>query len=103
MPVLSIRLVYAVQHLYFMVAAPALFLPLGLVLLGSRILPRAFGYLALGIAIAFGAAGVVYMLTLRLPDLVTASGAVQPIWWLAAAIMLIARSERLATGRLAKS
>ena len=103
MPVLSIRLVYAVQHLYFMVAAPALFLPLGLVLLNSRVLPRVFAYLALGIAIAFGAAGVVYMLTLRLPDLVTASGAVQPIWWLAAAIMLIARSERLATGRLAKS
>ena len=93
MPVISIKLVYAVQHLYFIVAAPALFCPLGLVLLNSRILPRAFGYLALVLAAGFATAGVVFLLTLRLPDAVAAAGAVQPIWWLAAAIALIVRSS----------
>ena len=32
MPFISLRLISAVQHLYFIVAAPALFLPLGIVL-----------------------------------------------------------------------
>jgi hypothetical protein len=45
MPSISLRLISAVQHLYFMVAAPSLFLPLGIVLVTSRILPRLFGYL----------------------------------------------------------
>jgi hypothetical protein len=97
MPVLSIKLVYAVQHLYFIVAAPALFFPLGLVLLDSRILPRVFAYLALMMAVAFAAAGIMFLLTLRLPDAVTAAGAVQPVWWLAAAITLIVKSRRPAT------
>lgn len=98
MPEISIKLVFAVQHLYFMVAAPALFLPLGLVLLGSRILPRILGYLAILVAIGFAAGGVLFMLTLRLPDAVAAAGAVQPIWWLAAAITLMLRSNRYPAG-----
>src|ERR1700756_568020 len=32
MPFLSLRLISAVQHLYFIVAAPSLFLPLGIIL-----------------------------------------------------------------------
>ena len=87
MPAVSIKLVYAVQHLYFMVAAPTLFFPLGIVLLASNILPKVFGYCALMLAIGFAAAGAVYMMTLRLPDAVAAAGSVQPIWWLAAAIL----------------
>jgi hypothetical protein len=98
MPVISIKLVYAVQHLYFMVAAPALFLPLGIVLLNSRILPRMLGYFAIVIAIGFAAGGVTFMLTLRLPDAVTAAGSVQPIWWLAAAITLMWRAKTYPTG-----
>ena len=47
MPPISLKLISAVQHLYFIVAAPALFLPLGIVLVSSPILPRLFGYLAL--------------------------------------------------------
>jgi hypothetical protein len=93
MPVMSIRLVYAVQHLYFIVAAPALFFPLGLVLINSRVLPSVFGYLALLMAAGFAVAGIVFLLRLRLPDAVTAAGAVQPIWWLAAAITLMVRSS----------
>lgn len=96
MPAISLKLIYAVQHLYFIVAAPALFFPLGLVLLGSRILPRVLGYLALLIAVAFAAAGVSFLMNLTLPDAVTASAAVQPFWWLAAAITLMVRSRTIA-------
>ncbi len=47
MPSISLKLISAVQHLYFIVAAPTLFLPLGLVLISSPVLPRLFGYVAL--------------------------------------------------------
>jgi hypothetical protein len=92
MPFISLHFIYAVQHLYFIVAAPALFLPLGIVLLSARTLPRVFGYLALVIATAFAAVGVAFLLRLKLPGAVTALGAVQPLWWVAAAITLIIRS-----------
>jgi len=85
----------AVQHLYFIVAAPALFLPLGIILVGSRILPRVFGYLALVLAGAFAALGALFMLRLTLPASVTASAAVQALWWLAAGITLMVRSASL--------
>ena len=85
----------SVQHLYFMVAAPALFLPLGIVLIGSRILPRIFGYLALLLGAAFGALGVTFLLTLTLPGPVTAFAGVQAFWWLGAALTLMVRSGRI--------
>jgi len=98
MPAISIKLVFAVQHLYFMVAAPALFCPLGIVLIGSNVLPRIFGYCALVVALGFAAGGAIFMLTLRLPDAVAAAGAVQPVWWLAAAITLMVRSKKVGIG-----
>lgn len=96
MPFISLRVIFAVQHLYF-VAAPALFLPLGIVLLNSAILPRFFGYFALLLATIFAALGIIFMLTLTLPLWVTAFGGVQVLWWLAASISLIARSGGLAS------
>jgi len=87
-----------VQHLYFIVAAPSLFFPLGLVLVGSRVLPRIFGYLALLLAVAFASAGVLFLMKLVLPDLVTACGAVQPLWWLSAAVALLVKSRKIAAG-----
>jgi hypothetical protein len=95
MPSISLQLISAVQHLYFIVAAPALFLPLGIVLLSSPILPRLFGYLGLLLAIAFAALGVIFLLTLTLPGGVTAFAGVQALWWLAAAITLIIRSGKI--------
>ena len=47
MPFISLKLISSVQHLYFTVAAPVLFFPLGTVLLSSQVLPRFLGYLAL--------------------------------------------------------
>jgi hypothetical protein len=82
MPFINLKLISAAQHLYFIVAAPALFLPLGIVLISSPILPRLFGYLALLLATAFAALGVIFLLTLTLPGPVTAFGGVQALWWL---------------------
>lgn len=96
MPFISLKLISAVQHLYFIVAAPALFLPLGIVLLSSSILPRLFAYLALLLASAFAALGVIFLLTLTLPVGVTAFAGVQAFWWLAAALTLMVRSGRIA-------
>jgi hypothetical protein len=99
MPSMSLRLIYAVQHLYFIVAAPALFLPLGVVLVKSRILPRLFGFSALALAAVFAALGIIFLLTLTLPPIVTAFGGVQALWWLTAAITLMAQRRNLsATG-----
>lgn len=98
----SLELISAVQHLYFMVAAPALFLPLGVVLIRSRILPKWFGFLAVALAIAFAALGMIFLLDLRLPDAVTAFAAVQALWWLAAAIALMARSGRISQPSVAQ-
>ena len=95
MPSISLTLISAVQHLYFIVAAPALFLPLGIVLVSSRILPRLFGHLALLLASVFAVLGVIFQLRLTLPSAVTAFGGVQALWWLAAAITLIVRGEEI--------
>jgi hypothetical protein len=89
---ISQDLIHAVQHLYFIVAAPALFLPLGVVILGSSVLPRVLGYLALVLGAAFAILGVVSLYSLTLPALITAFAGLQTLWWLAAAITLIVRT-----------
>ena len=91
MPYISLALISAVQHLYFIVAAPSLFFPLGVVLLRSGVLPRIFGYLALALAAIFAALGAAYMLRLTLPGFVLGFAGVQALWWLTAAIALIFR------------
>ena len=96
MPSISLRTIYAVQHLYFIVAAPSLFLPLGVVLVKSQVLPRVFGYLALLLAASFAVLGVAFLLTMTLPAPVTAFAGVQALWWMAAAITLMVRSGRIA-------
>jgi hypothetical protein len=96
---ISLDMISAVQHLYFVIAAPALFLPLGIILRGSHVLPKLFGYLAIALAILFFSLGIIYMLTLTLPDPVTALAAVQAVWWLAAAVALILRRDQLTNER----
>lgn len=91
----GIRLSESVQHLYFIIAAPTLFLPLGTVLVNSRIIPRALGYLALALGGAFALIGMVSLLTLVLPASVTSLGSIQALWWLAAALSLLFRSRRI--------
>lgn len=92
----GIRLIDSVQHLYFIVSAPAVFLPLGAVLVKSRLIPRVVGYLALGLGITFALVGMASLLTLALPASVTALGSIQALWWLLAAFSLLVRSRRIA-------
>jgi hypothetical protein len=91
----SMNIIYAVQHLYFIIAAPSFFIPLGIVLLGSEVLPKTFGYLAILLGVAFGILGIVYLLNLILPFWVTAFAGVQALWWLAASISLIKRARKI--------
>ena len=95
MPSVSLALISALQHLYFIVAAPALFFPLGIVLLSSSVLPRLFGYLALLLAIVFAILGITFLFRLTLPAGVTVFAGVQALWWLAAGITLIVQSRKL--------
>ncbi len=94
MGLISLALIHSAQHLYFIVGAPALFIPLGVVILGSRLLPRVLGYLAIVLGAAFAIAGVVYLFDLTLPVLVQAFASIQVLWWLAAAILLIVRPQK---------
>lgn len=87
---------HAVQHLYFIVAAPSLFVPLGFVILSSSVLPRIFGYLAIILAAAFIIVGITSLYRLVLSSLDTSLAAIQAIWWFAAAVSLIIRSKKLA-------
>lgn len=91
MPVVSARFIAAVQHLYFNVAAPALFFPLGIVLVEARVLPRIYGYTALILAVIFAGIGIIFLPYLQLPTAVTAFAGVQAVWWLAAAGTLAVR------------
>ena len=74
-------------------AAPALFLPLGLVILGSQVLPRILGYLAIVLAAGYALAGVVTLLDLTVPPAVQISAGVPALWWLAAAGTLLRRAR----------
>jgi hypothetical protein len=94
MAMISYELIAAVQHLYFIVAAPAFFIPLGIVVLDSDVLPRLLGYLALLLGAAFAVAGVLTLLSLEVPQAVQLAASIQVLWWLAAAIALVVRTAR---------
>jgi cytochrome c biogenesis factor len=85
---------------YWLVFAPALFLPLGIVLLNSQARRGTFGYVVLLLALAFAVLGVIFLLTLTLADAVTALAGILSIWCLAATITLVARRENKVVGRL---
>jgi len=91
----SYALISAVQHLYFIVAAPALFLPLGLVILRSDVLPQVLGYLAIVLAAGYALAGVFTLLDLTVPVAVQFAASVQVLWWLAAAGAFIMRAREV--------
>src|SRR5262249_39038906 len=92
---ISFVLILVVQHLYFIVAVPSLFLFFGIVLLRFAVLPQLFAYLALALAAVFAALGAGYMFQLILSGFVFGFAGVQALWWLAAAITLIVRSAAL--------
>src|SRR5450432_2863391 len=91
----GLNVIYSVQHLYFIIGAPALFFPLGMVLLRTELLPGVFGWLALILGFLFAVLGIVFLLRLVLPVWVTASAGLQAFWWLAAAIAMITRAGKI--------
>src|SRR6516164_5068921 len=95
MPGTSLALIYSVQHLWFIVGAPALWLPLGLVILGSSVLPRILGILALVLGAGYVLAGVFTLGDPTVPPAVqVAAGFVPALWWLAAAGTLLTRARQ---------
>ena len=87
---------------YWLMVAPALFLPLGTVLLSWQVLRGTYRNLVLLSAVVFAALGVIFLLTLTLPDAVTVLGGVVGIWWLAAALTFVARNEKQACSQFAQ-
>lgn len=81
-------------HVFPLAPAPLIFLSLGAVLLGSRLLPRVFGALALALGIAFEIAGFVGLFTTPILTLVVL--ALQSLWVVAAALALLLRAGRSA-------
>jgi hypothetical protein len=96
MPGTSLALVHAVQHLWFIVAAPAVWLPLGLVILSSGVLPRSLGYLAVVLAAGYALAGVLTLPDSTVPPAVQISAGVPTLWYLAAAGTLLRRARQAA-------
>ena len=95
MPGTSLALIYSVQHLWFIVGAPALWVPLALVILRSSVLPRILGILALVLAAGYVLAGVFTLFDLTVPAAVQiAAGVVPALWWLAAAGTLLVRARQ---------
>jgi hypothetical protein len=91
--VIGLDLISAVQHVYSMVAAPAVFLPLGAVILGSRVLPHVFGYLAFVLAGIFAALGIAALFN-PIQSVVNILASVQGLWWLFAAITLLVHARK---------
>jgi len=79
---------------YWLIFAPALFLPLGTVLLSPEVLRGVFRYVVLPLAVVFAALGAIFLFTLTLHDAVTVLAGVQAIWLLAAAITLLSRNRK---------
>ena len=76
-------------YVYPIVPAPVIFLALGTILLGSRLLPRVFGYLAFGLGIAFAVVGLIGLFTT--PILTIGVLSLQALWVLATAITMLVR------------
>ena len=79
---------------YWLMLAPVLFLPLGIVSLSSQVRRGLLGYVVLPLAVVFAALGAIFLSTLILPDAVAVVAGVQAIWLLAAAITLLSRNRK---------
>jgi hypothetical protein len=83
----SFDLMTVFTYIYPIVPAPVIFLGLGTILLGSRLLPRVFGFLAFGLGFAFAVVGLIALFTTPILSIVVLS--LQSLWVLAAALTLL--------------
>jgi hypothetical protein len=75
--------------------AGVVYLALGAMLLGSRVLPRAFGYLAIALGAAFEVAGFLGLFDPGNPQLsITVILILQEVWVLAAPVLVLTRTWR---------
>ena len=79
---------------YWLMLAPVLLLPLGIVLLSAQVRRGVCGYPILVLSIVFAAIGVILLFTLPFRDAVTVLAVAQGIWWLVAASIVLARSGK---------
>ncbi|HZO71554.1 MAG TPA: DUF4386 family protein [Ktedonobacteraceae bacterium] len=86
---ISLDLIHAVQNEYSMVAAPLLFLPLGWIIVNSRVLPRPLGYLAFVLGGLFVVLGLPVLFVPSIQTVVNILSIIQGVWWLAAAVTLL--------------
>jgi hypothetical protein len=83
----------AVQHVFLI--APALLLPLGVLILTTRVLPRLFGYTGLAIGALLQALGLAGILT-PLQGVVDAVLVIQSLWFVAAGgVIALTSGDRL--------
>ncbi len=84
-------------YIYPIVPAPVIFLALGTILLGSRLLPHVFGYLAFGLGIAFEVVGLIALFTTPILTIIVLS--LQALWVLAAALTWLIRAGTVSDAR----
>jgi hypothetical protein len=87
---LSNELIKAVQHTFLI--APALLIPLGVVLMGARIIPRLFAITALAIGGALQVLGLVGLFVV-LQQIIDVLLIVQAFWFMAAGLALMVPSR----------
>ena len=90
----SFDLMAAFIRVFPIVPAPAVYLPIGALLLRSPVLPRAFGYLAIGLGAAFLIAGLTGALLPAAAAATAGLAAIQVIWIIAAAIALYTMARK---------
>ena len=91
---ISLNIIYAIQHLYFIIAAPAFFIPLGMLILQTKVLNRLFGFTAISLGILFAGLGIAFLKQLVMPPGVTVLAGIQGLWWISASLALIIKRRK---------
>jgi hypothetical protein len=83
----AFEMTFAMSHVFQL--APSVLLPLGAVLIPSRLLPRGFGYLAVALGAAFAVCGVLALFSDVAGNAYLGLLIVQELWLLGVALILI--------------
>jgi hypothetical protein len=89
----AVDVISGVQLGYSIVAAPILFCALGYLVLETQILPKVFGYSALGFGLVFWVCGVITVVT-SIQGFINLLSGVQALWWLSAGVFIAVRGLR---------
>lgn len=91
---ISLDLINATHRLLFVVAVPAIFFPLGYIIVRSRVVAPALGYSAMGLACVFVALGAIDLF-IALPVVDDIARSLEVLWWFLAVVALLVRSGKL--------